>query len=259
MNTPDSLSPVESIPSMPPRRKRQKTRAFEIPITPRPASFRRPLSVAMPGRGVKLSTIPNIKYAINQCHVNDPALQFLHRLLFNWPGPAHKRKTNLRSFSGFVFSDDADRDRVICKLRRAPIKILTRICTMLDLAVADEGAAGAAGAVVERDDMEGAVLQFLQVPFRAQGRVSAARRDAEKKAARARRRAELAKRAAADRGEGRQKAKDDDDKDVVLVVASDEDGDEDLETGGKTWIVVAKERLKLERLIGMHDSSSEDL
>lgn len=90
-------------------------------------------ALGVSGRGIKLSSIPNVVYQMEKCAPKNPELELLHRLLFNSAGTMQKRKTNIRSFSGFVFQNEKQRTRVRDKLTRANLSMLRRIAALLDV------------------------------------------------------------------------------------------------------------------------------
>lgn len=333
-NSPSTSPP--SATSEPPRRKRKKTRAFEIP-GPAPVRRINTGALGLNGRGEKLSTIPNIMYAMEKRHAKAPEIEFLHRLLFNSAGTALKRKANIRAFSGFVFRSEKERSRVRDKLLRSHLNLLKRVAVLLDvqvnerkppdhnedkpetedaaieraveaflgsdslgsedlnsktygaedsegresvpaggensvlssengkLASAKEGSKTLQGAVqdlagndlerekldkhitrqkkeegsrIAKEDVSYAILSFLELPRKPEGRVNLAQQEKEKK--RQRKALEKAK---------AQKAllKKEEEKRKQLLAKSkaresDEDGDEDLEVEAKPWIVIARER-----------------
>lgn len=116
------------------RRRRKKPRAFET----MPSAFaRRPNtgSLGLSGAGVKLSTIPNVAHHLRKAQPREPALELLHRVLFNSQGMSARRVSNIRKFSGFVFRSEIDRVRTREKLARAHSTVLRRIAAILDVPV----------------------------------------------------------------------------------------------------------------------------
>eukprot|EP00178_Gracilaria_changii_P016810 TRINITY_DN48204_c0_g1_i1.p1 TRINITY_DN48204_c0_g1~~TRINITY_DN48204_c0_g1_i1.p1 ORF type:complete len:415 (-),score=92.69 TRINITY_DN48204_c0_g1_i1:1388-2632(-) len=289
-------------------RKRKKTKMFEMAA---PTQVRRVSTGALgvPGRGEKLCNIPNILYNIDKANSKDAEIEFLHRLLFNFVGSAHTRKSNIRSFSGFVFASEKDRNRVRGKLMRAHLNMVRKMAKFLDVPVkklrpssseanresvantstgvngtetakhsvavnAEKGAilaeamgmgddetreiCGAGKAankkrypppkdareitmIAGKEDLVRALLEFLEMPRAIEGRESLAERDKElrrqkkaaEKAAEKARAEKAALKKAAERKAALLKKKE--------VRESDEDGDEDLETGGTTWIELARQ------------------
>lgn len=115
-------------------RKRKKTRIFEI-AGPSPVRKTYASTIGVAGKGVKLSTIPNIMYALDKCKPKDPEVEFLHRLLFNSAGQSMKRKTNIRSFSGFVFRSEKDGRKVREKLMKCHLNMIKKIGHLLDVSL----------------------------------------------------------------------------------------------------------------------------
>lgn len=206
------------------RRKRKKTRAFEVqPVAP----LRRYSTGAqgVKGRGVKFAAIPNIAYMLDKSTPTDLELQFLHRLLFNSLGAAHKRKTNIRNFSGYIFSNETERTRIRDKILRCRLNVLKKSVTILDMDIDFNES---------REIVANKIIAFLEDPKPIEGRVNLAIREKMVKAER-RKRAQKAKALKeAKQKEALKQAK-------ANRSDSEEDGDIDLERDGKTWIQIAEE------------------
>ncbi|KAI0557710.1 hypothetical protein FGB62_271g032 [Gracilaria domingensis] len=284
------------------KRKRKKTRMFEITA---PTHVRRMNTGALgvTGRGEKLCNIPNILYNIEKAHSKDVEIEFLHRLLFNFVGAMHSRKSNIRSFSGFMFSSEKERNRVRDKLKRAHLNMVRKVAKFLDVPISKPSRAGdqmngelasdehtnepvtnarespqpslalngqkralladddgiseachdvnRANASAQtsqnnaretimtagKDYLVRVLLEFLEEPRLIEGRESLADRDKElrrqKKAAEKARAQKAALKKAAEKKAALLKKKE--------MRESDEDGDEDLENGGTTWIELARQ------------------
>ncbi|CAN8063301.1 unnamed protein product [Agarophyton chilense] len=257
-----------------PTRKRKKTRMFEMAAYT-PARRVSTGALGKTGLGQRLADIPNVAYHVQRAQVNDAELLFIHRLLFNFAGVAHVRKANIRAFSGFVFESERERARVRDKLARAHLNMVRKVARFLDVSVTTNGHAPPHSARLDADKrallaeamgmddteiseacgersddvsdasshakatMKGAreatmtagkeqlitaLLLFLERPRAVQGRQSLAQRDKQLRR----------ERKEADKMRAQKKA--------LLARQrrdSDEDGDEDLETGGTTWIQLA--------------------
>lgn len=134
-----------------------------------------------------------------------------------------RRKTNIRSFSGFVFSNDKERVRCRDKILRAHINVVKKAAYVLDI-----DAAGSKEMTAE------AIMKFLDEPRVSEergNRAEKAKRDrADKKRLQKEREAKKKKEA-----ERKRKAE------ASKRADSDQDGDEDLEFEAKTWVEMAKE------------------
>lgn len=116
------------------RRHRKKPRTFEVA----PSVFvRKPStgSLGLTGSGVKLSSVPNIAHQLRKAQPKEPAIELLHRVLFNTQGSSSKRIFNIRRFSGFVFRSEPERMRAREKLLRTHSTVVRRIATILDVPV----------------------------------------------------------------------------------------------------------------------------
>lgn len=116
------------------RRRRKKPRVFEVT----PSVFaRKPNtgSLGLSGTGMKLSSIPRIAYQLRKAQPKEPAIELLHRVMFNSQGAVGRRILNIRKFSGFVFRSEVESVRTREKLVRTHLTILRRIMTILDIPI----------------------------------------------------------------------------------------------------------------------------
>lgn len=116
------------------RRRRKKPRLFEVT----PSNFARKSntgSLGLSGSGMKLSSIPRIAYQLRKAQSKEPAIELLHRVMFNSQGAVGKRILNIRKFSGFVFRSEIESVRTREKLLRTQLTILRRIMTILDIPI----------------------------------------------------------------------------------------------------------------------------
>ncbi|KAL6762019.1 hypothetical protein V8C86DRAFT_2527752 [Haematococcus lacustris] len=70
------------------------------------------------GPGTKLGDIPNVKHKFSGLKSDDDLLINLHKLVYNRPGAALKRKRNLYEFSGFPAEEEKNKDKIHDRLAK---------------------------------------------------------------------------------------------------------------------------------------------
>ena len=103
------------------------------------------------GKGLPIKDIPNICFQLEKRKGED--LKLLHRVLYGNTGKAREVKASIRQFSGFVFSNPAEKEKKNEILLRITNDGLKEICTILDIS-----RGGDKSAIISR------IIEFLEEP-----------------------------------------------------------------------------------------------
>ncbi|MQL94180.1 hypothetical protein Taro_026839, partial [Colocasia esculenta] len=141
-------------PGRPTRERRTVERFSEM--SPRRAVVTKAVSIQK-GSGAQLKDIPNVFFKLSKRKV-DENLQLLHRILFAKKAKALYVKRNIYQFSGFVWSENEEKQRakVKEKLDKCVKDKLLDFCDVLDIPVSR--------AVAKKEDISAKLLEFLESP-----------------------------------------------------------------------------------------------
>ncbi|CAN4097154.1 unnamed protein product [Withania somnifera] len=109
------------------------------------------------GRGTALKDIPNVAYKLSKRETDD-ALKLLHSVLFGRRGKAAQLKSNISQFSGFVWHENEEKQKMKVKekLDKCAKENLLELCDVLDIPVAN--------ATSRKEDLESQLIDFLVSP-----------------------------------------------------------------------------------------------
>lgn len=160
--------------------------------------------------------------------------------MFNCAGQLARRISNIRTFNGFAFRSQRERELVREKLLRAHFAQVKRVAQVLDIDVAES-----------KESTAHAILAFLEVPRLVEGRGNKEEREKTEKSYRKKLERERAKAA-------KQRKKEEEERNIAQQAAlkeedSDEDGDVDLESEALSWIEIAQIRRQQRNQNGPHD------
>jgi len=110
------------------------------------------------GSGTKLKDIPNVSFKLSKRKADD-ILQSLHVLMYGKKSNVHFLKRNISQFSGFVWTDNQEKQRTKIKekLDKFNKEKLLDFCEILDICVAK--------ATTKKEEVSAKVLEFLESPF----------------------------------------------------------------------------------------------
>ncbi|WMV35555.1 hypothetical protein MTR67_028940 [Solanum verrucosum] len=128
----DAVSP-KTPGSRPTRERKTVERYFESLVAR--GSATKPLSIGK-GQGTQLKDIPNVAYKLSKRKPDDN-LQMLHSILFGKKTKAHNLKKNIGLFSGYVWVENEERQRVKIKekLDKCVKEKLLFFCDILNIPV----------------------------------------------------------------------------------------------------------------------------
>eukprot|EP01135_Chromosphaera_perkinsii_P002164 Nk52_evm98s217 gene=Nk52_evmTU98s217 len=129
-------------------RKRKAVERLEVAA---PVVEKKKLEIA-DGNGMAIRDIPNICFQLGK--IKGEELKPLHRLLFGNPGKAKEVKANIRQFKGFIFKDDAEKEKKKEILGRFTTDGLRDLSTVLDIP-----RSGDKNGLIER------IMSFLCKPY----------------------------------------------------------------------------------------------
>ncbi|KAK4782179.1 hypothetical protein SAY86_016281 [Trapa natans] len=109
------------------------------------------------GSGTQLKDIPNVAFKLSKQKADD-SLQALHTLLFGKKAKAHSLKRNIGQFSGFVWSDNEEKQRakVREKLEKCVKEKLVYFCDVLNIPMNK--------AISKKEELSAKILEFLESP-----------------------------------------------------------------------------------------------
>ncbi|MCE3049996.1 hypothetical protein HAX54_046269 [Datura stramonium] len=109
------------------------------------------------GRGTALKDIPNVAYKLSKRKTDD-TLKLLHTILFGRRGKAAQFKSNISRFSGFVWHENEEKQKMKVKekLDKSEKEKLLELCDVLDIPVAE--------ATSRKEDLESQLMDFLDAP-----------------------------------------------------------------------------------------------
>uniref|UniRef100_J3L7C3 DEK-C domain-containing protein n=1 Tax=Oryza brachyantha TaxID=4533 RepID=J3L7C3_ORYBR len=114
-------------------------------------------SQSLRGSGSKLKDIPNVQFKLSKRKV-DENLQSLHVLMYGRKSNVHFLKRNISQFSGFVWTDNQEkqRARIKEKLDKFNKEKLLDFCEILDIYVSR--------ATTKKEEVSAKLLEFLESP-----------------------------------------------------------------------------------------------
>ncbi|KAK4363919.1 hypothetical protein RND71_015277 [Anisodus tanguticus] len=109
------------------------------------------------GRGTALKDIPNVAYKLSKRKTDD-TLKLLHTILFGRRGKAAQFKSNISRFSGFVWHENEEKQKMKVKekLDNCVKEKLLELCDVLDIPVAK--------ATSRKEDLVPQLMDFLEAP-----------------------------------------------------------------------------------------------
>ncbi|PIA58390.1 hypothetical protein AQUCO_00500365v1 [Aquilegia coerulea] len=109
------------------------------------------------GRGTALKDIPNVAYKLSRKRTDETFI-VLHTILFGRRGKAFNVKSNLSKFSGFVWQENEDKQKLKIKekLDKFVKEKLLEFCDVLDIHVAK--------ATTRKEDIVAKLVNFLEAP-----------------------------------------------------------------------------------------------
>uniref|UniRef100_A0A453GDK4 Uncharacterized protein n=1 Tax=Aegilops tauschii subsp. strangulata TaxID=200361 RepID=A0A453GDK4_AEGTS len=115
-----------------PSRERKTVERY-AELTPRSTPAKKSAAI-LQGSGTKLKEIPNVFFKLSKRKADDN-LQSLHTLLFGRKSNVHFLKRNLAQFSGFVWTDNPEkqRNRIKERLDKMNKEKLLDFCDILDV------------------------------------------------------------------------------------------------------------------------------
>ncbi|KAH0666859.1 hypothetical protein KY285_028065 [Solanum tuberosum] len=149
----DAISP-KTPGSRPTRERKTVERYFESLVAR--GSATKPLSIEK-GQGTQLKDIPNVAYKLSKRKPDDN-LQILHSILFGKKTKAHNLKKNIGLFSGYVWVENEERQRVKIKekLDKCVKEKLLFFCDILNIPVSKSA--------TKKDELSVKLLDFLESP-----------------------------------------------------------------------------------------------
>lgn len=106
------------------------------------------------GKGKKFEDCPNVLSQINKRPRSDDTLRLVHNLFIGRVNKKVQVKSNLKQFSGVVYDDDKDKERLEAKLARQKIRDLRELARFF--AIDDQG---------EREDLVENIIKYVEKPF----------------------------------------------------------------------------------------------
>lgn len=112
------------------------------------------------GAGTSLKDIPNVVFKLSKRKGTDEALQLLHKLLYGKRMKPHHVKPNILQFSGYVWSNNQDKEKAKVKERldKYVKESLLQMSDILDL--------NFPRATSKKEDVVVKLLEFLEAPYR---------------------------------------------------------------------------------------------
>ncbi|KAI8553007.1 hypothetical protein RHMOL_Rhmol06G0311800 [Rhododendron molle] len=114
------------------------------------------------GRGAALRDIPNVAFKLSKRKTDD-TLKLLHTILFGRRGKAAQVKSNIFRFSGFVSTEDEEKQKIKMKekLDKCVKEKLLGFCDVLDIPIAK---ADTVKANTRKEDIIAKLIDFLAAP-----------------------------------------------------------------------------------------------
>lgn len=109
------------------------------------------------GSGTPLKDIPNVAYKLSR-RKSDDTFKLLHTILYGRRGKAAEIKHNILRFSGFVWRENEEKQRMKVKEKfdKCVKEKLLEFCDVLDIPIAK--------ATTKKEDIVGKLLDFLMAP-----------------------------------------------------------------------------------------------
>ncbi|CAN8268236.1 unnamed protein product [Cochlearia groenlandica] len=147
-------SPVTPLTQRP-TRERKRPKRYISPIVS-PSSVTKSVSVEH-GRGARLNEIPNVAYKLSKRKPDDN-LFLLHTILYGKKGKAKTLKRDIGQFSGFVWSEQEEKQRARAKdkLEKFTKEKLVDFCNVLDISINKSN--------VKKEEVAASVVEFLVNP-----------------------------------------------------------------------------------------------
>uniref|UniRef100_A0A7N0RC44 DEK-C domain-containing protein n=1 Tax=Kalanchoe fedtschenkoi TaxID=63787 RepID=A0A7N0RC44_KALFE len=110
------------------------------------------------GAGVALKDIPNVAYKLSKKR-NDETIKQLHTILFGRRGKAIQMKNHVSQFSGFVWHDNEEKNRMKVKEKfdKFVKEKLLEFCDVLDIPITNKVA-------TRKEDVVTKIMEFLSAP-----------------------------------------------------------------------------------------------
>lgn len=145
-----SASPMER-----PSRERKSVVRYAA-AAPRRLLVKKAVTVQQ-GSGEKLKDIPNVAFKLSK-RKSDESLRVLHNILFGGKSKVHFLKKNILQFSGFVWSQNEEKDRLKVKekLNKCNKEKLLEYCDLLDVYTLK--------ATMKKEEIKEKLLEFLECP-----------------------------------------------------------------------------------------------
>ncbi|XP_020247166.1 protein DEK-like isoform X2 [Asparagus officinalis] len=138
-----------------PARERKTVERYSA-VSPRKLSASKALKIEE-GSGTKLRDIPNVAFKLSK-RKGDENLQVLHTILFGRKSNAHYLKRNILQFSGFVWTENKEKNKakVKEKLDKHTKDKLIDFCELLDIHFPRTS--------TKKEDVSAKLLEFLESP-----------------------------------------------------------------------------------------------
>ncbi|KAG5031897.1 hypothetical protein JHK85_015879 [Glycine max] len=150
--------PVTPAPSERPTRERKTVERFSVPSPAKSArsSASKGLIIEK-GRGTQLKDIPNVAFKLSKRKPDDN-LHMLHTLLFGKKTKAHNLKRNIGQFSGYVWTENEDKQRAKIKekIDKFVKEKLLDFCDVLNIQVNKTN--------VKKEELSAKLLEYLESP-----------------------------------------------------------------------------------------------
>ncbi|KAF0925510.1 hypothetical protein E2562_016701 [Oryza meyeriana var. granulata] len=148
--------PVPATPTVERPSRERKTVERYSELAPRVTPAKKSPAI-LQGSGSKLKDIPNVQFKLSKRKV-DENLQSLHVLMYGRKSNAHFLKRNISQFSGFVWTDNQEkqRARIKEKLDKFNKEKLLDFCEILDVYVCK--------ATTKKEEVSAKLLEFLESP-----------------------------------------------------------------------------------------------
>ncbi|CAL4959675.1 unnamed protein product [Urochloa decumbens] len=149
--TPRKTGPAAERPS-----RERKTVERYSELAPRITPVKKSPAI-LQGSGTKLKDIPNVSFKLSKRKA-DENLQSLHTLMYGKKSNVHFLKRNISQFSGFVWTDNEEkqRTRIKEKLDKFNKEKLLDFCEILDICIPK--------ATTKKEEVSAKVLEFLESP-----------------------------------------------------------------------------------------------
>ncbi|XP_061342849.1 DEK domain-containing chromatin-associated protein 1-like isoform X1 [Gastrolobium bilobum] len=150
----DPVTPVSERPT----RERKTVERYSIPSPAKSSrsSASKGLTIEK-GRGTQLKDIPNVAFKLSK-RKPDENLHMLHSLLFGKKTKAHNLKRNIGQFSGYVWTENEEKQRAKVKERidKCVKEKLMDFCDILNIPINKTN--------VKKEELSAKLLEFLESP-----------------------------------------------------------------------------------------------